>query len=124
MVTFHYYDPMRFTHQGASWVPAFTHVSGVTCCTAEERAKIDQDFDSVAAWSKAHDRPILLGEFGAREGGDMASRVAWTSAVARSAERHGFAWAYWQFDGDFIVYDMKKQDWVHPILKALIPNRN
>jgi endoglucanase len=124
IVTFHYYDPMRFTHQGASWVPAFANVSGVTCCTAEERARIDADFDQVAAWSKAHDRPILLGEFGAREGGDMASRVAWTSAVARSAERHGFAWDYWQFDGDFIVYDMKQDDWVRPILKALIPNRN
>ena len=124
IVTFHYYDPMRFTHQGASWVPALAHVSGVTCCTAEERARIDADFDQVAAWSRAHDRPILLGEFGAREGGDMDSRVAWTSAVARSAERHGFAWAYWQFDGDFIVYDMKKDDWVRPILKALIPNRN
>jgi endoglucanase len=124
IVTFHYYDPMRFTHQGASWVPGLRDVSGVTCCTAEERARIDSDFDQVAAWSKEHDRPILLGEFGAREGGDMASRVAWTSAVARSAERHGFAWAYWQFDGDFIVYDMKAQDWVHSILKALIPNRD
>jgi len=124
IVTFHYYDPMRFTHQGASWVPAYTNVSGVTCCTAEERATIDKDFDQVSAWSSAHDRPILLGEFGAREGGDMASRVAWTSAVARSAERHGFAWAYWQFDGDFVVWDMKKDDWVRPILKALIPNRD
>ena len=123
IVTFHYYDPMHFTHQGASWVPGLRDVSGVTCCTAEERAKIDSDFDQVAAWSKAHERPILLGEFGAREGGDMASRVAWTSAVARSAERHGFAWAYWQFDSDFVVWDMKKDDWVRPILGALIPGK-
>jgi len=123
IVTFHYYDPMRFTHQGASWVPGLRDVSGVTCCTAEERARIDSDFDQVAAWSKEHERPILLGEFGAREGGDMASRVAWTSAVARSAERHGFAWAYWQFDGDFVVWDMKKNDWVRPILGALIPGK-
>ncbi|WP_240320693.1 glycoside hydrolase family 5 protein [Sphingomonas crusticola] len=123
IVTFHYYDPMRFTHQGASWVPEFANVSGVTCCTPEERARVDQDFDTVAAWSKAHDRPILLGEFGAREGGDMNSRVAWTSAVARSAERHGFAWAYWQFDSDFIVWDMKKDEWVRPILGALIPGK-
>jgi len=123
IVTFHYYDPMRFTHQGASWVPEFANVSGVTCCTAEERAKIDSDFDIVEAWSKAHDRPIFLGEFGAREGGDMPSRVAWTSAVARSAERHGFSWAYWQFDGDFVVWDMKSDDWVRPILGALIPGK-
>lgn len=124
IVTFHYYEPMHFTHQGASWAEGMANVSGVTWGTAEERSKIESDFDQVAAWSKAHDRPILLGEFGAYDKGEMASRVAWTSAVARSAERHGFAWDYWQFDGNFIVYDMKKDDWVHPILKALIPNRD
>jgi len=123
IVTFHYYDPMRFTHQGAGWMPEFKNVSGVTCCTTAEKARIDGDFDTVAAWSREHNRPILLGEFGAREGGDMASRVAWTNAIARSAERHGFAWAYWQFDSDFIVYDMKKDDWVRPILGALIPGK-
>jgi endoglucanase len=121
IVTFHYYDPMHFTHQGASWVPGMKDVHGVTCCTAEEKAKVDSDFAAVAAWSKTHDRPILLGEFGAREGGDMASRADWTSTVARTAEKYGFAWAYWQFDGDFVVWDMKANDWVHPILDALNP---
>lgn len=123
IVTFHYYDPMRFTHQGAGWVEETKTLSGVAWGSPEERARIDGDFDQVAAWSKVHDRPIFLGEFGAFEGGEMKYRVAWTSAVARSAERHGFAWAYWQFDGNFVLYDEKKEDWVHPILKALIPNR-
>lgn len=123
IVTFHYYDPMRFTHQGASWVPEYANLSGITCCSAAEKARIDSDFDEAAAWSREHNRPIFLGEFGAREGGDMASRVAWTRAVARSAERHGFAWAYWQFDGDFILWDMKQDDWVRPILGALIPGK-
>jgi len=123
IVTFHYYDPMRFTHQGARWVKELTDVSGVAWGSAEERAKIDSDFDQVAAWSREHDRPIFLGEFGAFEGGEMKYRTAWTNAIARSAERHGFAWAYWQFDSNFIVYDMKKDEWVRPILKALIPNR-
>ncbi|MFT4075919.1 MAG: hypothetical protein QM647_10360 [Asticcacaulis sp.] len=36
-------------------------------------------------------------------------------------EAHGFAFAYWQFSGDFILYDFKKQQWVEPILNALIP---
>jgi endoglucanase len=33
----------------------------------------------------------------------------------------GWSWAYWQFDGDFIVYDIPKEHWVKPILNALIP---
>ncbi len=35
----------------------------------------------------------------------------------------GWAWAYWRFDSDFIVYDIDRDGWVGPILKALIPDR-
>jgi endoglucanase len=40
--------------------------------------------------------------------------------VARTAEKLGFCWAYWQFDADFIVYNIDKEQWVKPILDALI----
>ena len=65
--------------------------------------------------------PILLGEFGAYGAGDMASRARYTAHVARTAESHGWAWAYWQFDSDFIVYDVDRDEWVEPIWKALVP---
>jgi endoglucanase len=51
----------------------------------------------------------------------MDDRVLWTSTVARTAEKYGFAWAYWQFSSDFVLYDFKKDDFVRPILKALVP---
>jgi endoglucanase len=121
IVTVHYYLPMRFTHQGARWTPEYQNVSGVSWGTPEERAAIDKDFDAVQAWSKKHDRPILLGEFGAYDKGPIESRVAYTSAVARAAEKRGWAWAYWQFDSDFIVYDIDADTWVKPIREALIP---
>ena len=50
----------------------------------------------------------------------MESRARYTAYVARTAERLGFSWAYWQFDSDFIVYDIDKEQWVTPILNALI----
>ena len=120
IVTVHYYLPMEFTHQGASWNPD-TPKLGVTWGTPAERARMKADFDGVQAWSKAHDRPILLGEFGAYDKGDIISRVAYTAAAAREAEARGWAWAYWQFDSDFIAYDIKKDAWVEPIRKALVP---
>ncbi|ESQ82748.1 hypothetical protein AEAC466_16545 [Asticcacaulis sp. AC466] len=123
IVTFHYYDPFRFTHQGASWAPPeITALRDIPFGTPAEIAQIGKDFDAVKAWSVKHDRPILLGEFGAYDKAAMADRVVWTNAVARAAEAHGFAFAYWQFSSDFIVYDFKKQQWVKPILNALIPN--
>jgi endoglucanase len=120
IVTFHYYTPFEFTHQGASWNPS-TSKTGITWGTDAERARIKTEFDRVQAWAKAHDRPILLGEFGAYDKGDMTSRVAYTAAVAREAEARGWAWGYWQFDSDFIVYDIKKDAWVEPIHGALVP---
>lgn len=120
IATVHYYLPMEFTHQGASWNPD-TAKLGVTWGTEAERRRMKADFDVVQVWSKAHDRPILLGEFGAYDKGDIASRVAYTAAAAREAEARGWAWSYWQFDSDFIAYDIKADAWVAPIHGALVP---
>lgn len=122
LVTFHSYEPFRFTHQGAPWAEGMKDVRDVPFTAADE-ARIKADYDKVAAWSKANDRPILMGEFGAYEksGTPMAARARYTATVRREAEAHGFPWAYWQFDGDFIVYDIDRDRWVEPIRKALVP---
>lgn len=120
VVTFHYYSPFPFTHQGAHWSPETKNLSGITWGKPQELEQLRRDFDRVKAWAERHDRPVLMGEFGALETAGMAQRVAWTNAVARAAEARGFGWSYWQFDSDFIVWDMKADAWVQPILHALM----
>ncbi len=120
IVTVHYYKPMSFTHQGAAWTDSHDK-SGVTWGTEAERKVVQDDFAKVSSWAKEHNRPIFLGEFGAYDKGPMDSRVAYTDFVARTAESLGWSWAYWQFDSDFILWDMKRDAWVEPILHALIP---
>jgi endoglucanase len=51
----------------------------------------------------------------------MESRARWTAFVAREAEKQGWSWAYWQFAGDFVLFDMASQKWVQPIREALMP---
>jgi endoglucanase len=121
IVTVHYYLPMRFTHQGAAWSKDTANLSGVTWGTDAEKEAVAKDFAPVQDWSKANNRPILLGEFGAYDKGDMDSRVKYTSTVARTAESLRWAWTYWQFDSDFIVYNVDQDTWVQPIHKALVP---
>jgi endoglucanase len=123
IVTVHYYEPFRFTHQGASWSPETVRYSGVTWGSATELKRLEGDFGRVRDWAAANRRPILLGEFGAYEKGPMESRARWTAHVARAAESLSWAWTYWQFDSDFIVYDIDKDRWVEPILKALVPGK-
>jgi hypothetical protein len=36
----------------------------------------------------------------------FVSRVRYTAEVVREAERMGWSWSYWQFDSDFIAFDM------------------
>lgn len=124
LVTFHYYEPFNFTHQGATWAGDWVkNQHGVTWGSDKDRAALASDFGKVAAWSAANKRPILLGEFGAydKSGTPMVYRSAYTAAARTEAEKRGFGWAYWQFEGDFIAWDMKNQRWVEPIRKALIP---
>ena len=121
IVVVHYYHPMEFTHQGASWVPAYTNKLGVSWGSAADYALLNKEFDVVKAWSVANNRPIYLNEFGAYDKAAMADRATWDGAIARAAEARGFSWAYWQLDPDFVLYDFAKSGWVKPILDALIP---
>jgi len=121
IVSVHYYHPMAFTHQGAAWVPAYTDKLGVSWGSPADVALLNTELDAVQAWSRMHNRPITLNEFGAYDKAAMADRARWDGAVARAAEARGFSWAYWQFDPDFVLWDFSKPGWVTPILEALIP---
>lgn len=122
IVPIHYYSPIQFTHQGAPWSVKTKDLSGITWTNTEKEEKdVNADFDAAQEWSKKHHRPLTLGEFGAYEKADMASRVRWTNYIARQAESRNWSWSYWQFDSDFIVYDIDKDEWVTSILNALIP---
>jgi endoglucanase len=121
IVTVHYYAPIRFTLQGARWVPSAKDLTDVAWGSDAEVASLVRDFDRVKAWSDAHRRPIFLGEFGVYEKAPMDSRTRWIARVARVAEAHGFSWAYWQMDTDFAAYDFGRDAWIDPMLKALAP---
>jgi len=121
IVTIHYYSPFDFTHQGAAWAGRKDKVGIPWHGTDSEKQAILRDFHKAQAWAEKHRRPVYLGEFGVYDRAEMDSRVRWLSFVTREAEKLGWSWAYWQFDGDFIVYDIPKNRWVEPILKALIP---
>ncbi len=121
IVTVHYYKPMAFTHQGAAWSEHKDQLGVEWRGSPEEQAAITADFDKVQAWATREQRPIHLGEYGAYDRADMPSRQRYTAFVARTAERLGWSWAYWQFDSDFILYDIPNRRWIEPIRDALVP---
>jgi endoglucanase len=123
IVTVHYYEPYKFTHQGAPWGGNdVKNLSGLKWDgTDAELKELRKAFDQAADWAKKNNRPVFLGEFGAFEKADMVSRARWTAAVVKEAEARGFSWAYWEFAAGFSAYDRDKKAWRDPLLKALVP---
>lgn len=124
IVTFHYYSPFQFTHQGAEWVDGSKPWLGTKWTgTAEEKRAIRRDFDAAVEWAKDRKRPLYLGEFGAYSRAETASRSRWTRFVREEAEKRDISWAYWEFGSGFGVYDPQAARWRKPLLTALVPDR-
>jgi endoglucanase len=123
IVTVHNYNPFEFTHQGATWTdPKVRNIKDRKWeGTDKELAALRKELDQAAAYGKKHHKPIYLGEFGAFGSAPLESRVKWTTAMAREAEARGMSWAYWEFGAGFGIYDVKKNQWRKPLLKALVP---
>lgn len=122
IVTFHFYAPFEFTHQGAEWVQNSNAWLGIQWKgTQAEQAVLLRELDTAARWSEKNGRPLLMGEFGAYSKAGMESRQRWTAFMARSAEERGFSWAYWEFASGFGAYDLNQRKWNDPIYTALMP---
>ena len=123
IASFHYYAPIRFTHQGASWFPNSEGWLGTKWDKDRESEAIHDDFEKAASWGRQNGRPIYLGEFGSIDRAEMASRAAWTRAVVREAEAYGFSWSYWEFCYNFGVYDPASKVWHQSLLGSLLGNK-
>lgn len=117
----HFYEPFKFTHQGARWVDRDIPVGTEWKGTEEQKAELLADLDEAVRWSKENNIPINVGEFGAYSKADMESRVRWTAFLCREMEKRDMSWNYWEFCSSFGVYDPHAEAWRKPLLKALIP---
>ncbi len=122
IATVHYYDPFRFTHQGASWVGSESRAWLGTewLGTEAEQRVVQRDLDTAITWAVKHRRPLYLGEFGAYDRADLESRARWTRYVAEQALARKMGFGYWEFCAGFGAYDPQRQAWIEPLKNALI----
>lgn len=107
ILSFHYYDPHTFTHQGVWWIRGAEKWVGTRWTNSfAERVQQDCAFGAVIRAFREHRfAGVLLGEFGVYEKADRVSRLSWISSVRIRAEKSGMAWSVWQYSGDFSVYN-------------------
>ena len=130
--TFHFYEPMQFTHQGASWTgtwPILTHnipypptQEGLQASLAEvpdaiskyelehywldhwDAQRIRMEIDAAAGWGKEHNVPVICNEFGVhRPVAPADSRMRWIHDVRTALEADGIGWTMWDYRGGFGV---------------------
>lgn len=127
-LTLHFYEPMLFTHQRASWtkfpadmpaipfpgaVPDLTHFVPKSHYAFKPEGteltvkQMDEAFDKVAAWAARHapGREIHLGEFGVYRAADAASKRNYIAAIVANTTRLGWGWAVWDYQESFGVRD-------------------
>jgi aryl-phospho-beta-D-glucosidase BglC (GH1 family) len=126
--TFHTYDPIEFTHQGASWgdlwwinthgIPYPAGESSMQellkqVSDAHDRASLESYWlghwdahrirlmiDEAAAWGQANHVPLICNEFGVyRVHADAASRMNWIRDMRTALEADGIGWAMWDYRG-------------------------
>ncbi|MFI3171358.1 MAG: glycoside hydrolase family 5 protein [Eubacteriales bacterium] len=121
IVSFHYYEPNDFAFQGNIYHAGYEHLSGITWTgTTDELAYLEAQFQMVADWAKNQNVDVFLGEFGVTQEAPEESRIKWTEAVVKEAEKQGFSWAYWELASGFGIYDAETKVWDSEMLEVLI----
>ncbi len=130
--TFHDYNPMWFTHQGANWgtqgwvflrnVPYPSTPEKVQSILGQEpdervrlwvqrfgwdrwdAARIGSEIAATAAWAAQRNVPLYCGEFGAyAQYADPTARATWISDMRNALESKHIGWAMWDYEGGFAL---------------------
>ena len=101
---FHCYDPLIFTHQGATWIPdpAFDIDRRVSFEEVDITPEyFEKQFASAIETAKARGTTLYCGEYGVIDRATPEDTVKWFRTINEVFEKHGIArsaWSYRQMD--------------------------
>lgn len=135
--TFHCYEPLAFTHQGAYWVKgmpsdfridypdSISHYRDVTHTVSPDLAGAIYDdaysdlsdlspefferlFAPALETAAARNIPLYCGEYGVIDLADDVSRINWVKDICSIFDKYGIGRSYWNYrEKDFGIVNMK-----------------
>ncbi|AEF82447.1 putative glycoside hydrolase family 5 [Leadbettera azotonutricia ZAS-9] len=138
LYTFHFYDPHIFTHQGADWgdPPLLTNLEGLPFPASAHSipalppdlkgTAVEEDYKKYArladpaSLAETLDRavqfsasrggvPLFCGEFGVKIGSCLPEdRLRWYKTVAKLLAERSIAWANWDYNTNFGLFNTEK----------------
>ena len=127
IVSFHQYNPIRFTMQGETWFPFGKPLEwiGTPWPKNGDEEFLTRMFDQINEWAIKNQRPVFLDEFGVSSMADTASAFRWIQYNRTLAEKNKMSWGYWScFGKEFSLFNQEKQSWNTRFLEALIPTES
>ena len=118
---FHCYEPIRFTHQGAPWVPVLPQDARPRFDELNVTAEyFETRFASALAKAKQHGAEVYCGEYGVIDRATPEDTVKWYKTINRVFEKHGIARAAWSYKQmDFGISDSRLDGVREELIKYL-----
>ena len=118
---FHCYDPLKFTHQGATWTDAIAPAERIAFDDTDiTPAFFDDFFASAIETAKLHNTTLYCGEYGVIDVVSPADTLKWYKCINAIFEKHGISRSAWSYkEMDFGLSDARMDEVRDELLKYL-----
>jgi len=112
IISLHTYFPWQFTGEEGG-----TTEWG----TDQEKAQLENEFEYIKnKWVVQEGRPVILGEWGARDRSNLANREAYAQFYVEKSMERGLLPIVWDDGGNFRLLDRQNLDWHFPSIADII----